>query len=32
MNTYDLVIRNAQIHTMDRDARVIDQGTVAIHV
>ena len=30
MNTYDLVIRNAQIHTMDRDARVIDRGTVAV--
>lgn len=30
MNTYDLVIRNAQIHTMDRDERVIDRGIVAI--
>ena len=30
MDTYDLVIRNAQIHTMDRDERVIDRGTLAI--
>lgn len=30
MDTYDLVIRNAQIHTMDRDGHVIDRGTVAI--
>lgn len=30
MNTYDLVIRNAQIHTMDRDERVIDRGIVAV--
>ena len=30
MHTYDLVIRNAQIHTMDDAARVIDRGTVAI--
>ena len=28
--TYDLVIRNAKIYTMDRDGRVIDRGTVAI--
>ena len=30
MNTYDLVIRNAQIHTMDGAARVIERGTVAV--
>lgn len=30
MVTYDLVIRNAQIHTMDGDERVIDRGTLAI--
>ena len=30
MHTYDLVIRNAQIHTMDGTARVIDRGTVAV--
>ena len=30
MNTYDLVIRNANIHTMDDENRVIDRGTVAI--
>ena len=30
MNTYDLVIRNANIHSMDDENRVIDRGTVAI--
>lgn len=30
MNTYDLVIRNAMIHTMDRDKRVINRGNVAV--
>ena len=30
LNTYDLVIRNAEIHTMDDEGRVIDRGTVAI--
>ena len=30
MNTYDLVIRNANIHTMNDENRVIDRGTVAI--
>jgi 5-methylthioadenosine/S-adenosylhomocysteine deaminase len=27
---YDLIIRNAAIHTMDRDRRVIDRGTIAV--
>ena len=30
MHTYDLVIRNAQIHTMDDESRVMDRGTLAI--
>ena len=30
MKTYDLVIRNAEIHTMDDLNRVIDHGTLAI--
>ena len=30
MNTYDLVIRNANIHTMDDENRVINRGTVAV--
>ena len=27
---YDLIIRNAAIHTMDRDGRVIDRGSIAV--
>ena len=27
---YDLIIRNAAIHTMDRDGCVIDRGSVAV--
>ena len=30
METYDLVIRNATIHTMDDEKRVIDRGALAI--